>query len=31
MIALHKPHPGGILKTYMVDYVLTVLMEEGLI
>jgi len=31
MIALHKPHPGSILKTYMVDYVLTVLMEEGLI
>jgi hypothetical protein len=30
-IALHKPHPGSILKAYVVDYVLTVLTEEGLI
>jgi hypothetical protein len=30
-IALHKPHPGSIVKTYVVDDVLRLLTEEGLI
>ncbi len=30
-IALHKPHPGKILKLYVVEAVLAVLIEEGLI
>lgn len=31
VIALHKPHPGEILKTYQVDQVLETLEKEGLI
>lgn len=31
VIALHKPHPGSILKLYAVDQVIRVLSEEGLI
>jgi hypothetical protein len=31
MIALHKPHPGAIVKMYVVDELLRVLSEEGLI
>jgi hypothetical protein len=31
LIALHKPHPGNIVKMYVVDEVLRVLTEEGLI
>lgn len=30
-IALHKPHPGNIVKMYIIDDVLRVLTEEGLI
>lgn len=30
-IALHKPHPGSIVKTYVIDAVLQVLTEDGLI
>lgn len=30
-IALHKPHPGNIVKMYVIDDVLRVLIEEGLI
>lgn len=30
-IALHKPHPGNLVKMYIVDDVLRVLTEEGLI
>jgi len=30
-IALHKPHPGNIVKMYVIDDVLRVLKEEGLI
>jgi predicted RNA binding protein YcfA (HicA-like mRNA interferase family) len=30
-IALHKPHPGNIVKLYVIDDVLRVLTEEGLI
>lgn len=30
-IMLHKPHPGSIVKMYVVDEVLRVLTEEGLI
>ncbi|HLV43841.1 MAG TPA: type II toxin-antitoxin system HicA family toxin [Aggregatilineales bacterium] len=30
-IALHKPHPGNIVKMYVVDDVLRMLIEEGLI
>ena len=30
-IALHKPHPGNIVKMYVIDDVLRVLTEEGLI
>jgi hypothetical protein len=31
VIALHKPHPGNIVRMYVVDDVLRVLREEGLI
>ncbi len=31
VIALHKPHPGNNLKTYLIEDVLRVLTEEGLI
>lgn len=31
VIALHKPHPGNIVKMYVVDDVLRMLTEEGLI
>ena len=31
VIALHKPHPGNIVKMYVIDDVLRVLSEEGLI
>ncbi|MGE0255055.1 MAG: type II toxin-antitoxin system HicA family toxin [Alphaproteobacteria bacterium] len=31
VIALHKPHPGNIVKMYVIDDVLRVLTEEGLI
>jgi predicted RNA binding protein YcfA (HicA-like mRNA interferase family) len=31
VIALHKPHPGAIVKMYVVDELLRVLNEEGLI
>jgi hypothetical protein len=30
-ILLHKPHPGTIVKLYVIDDVLRVLVEEGLI
>lgn len=30
-MALHKPHPGNIVKKYVIDDVLRVLTEEGLI
>lgn len=30
-IALHKPHPGNIVKSYVIDYVLETLIEEKLI
>lgn len=30
LIALHKPHPGNVLKLYAVDDVLRLLTEEGL-
>lgn len=30
-ITLHKPHPGNIVKIYVIDDVLRVLTEEGLI
>jgi predicted RNA binding protein YcfA (HicA-like mRNA interferase family) len=30
-IALHKPHPGNIVKSYVVDELLRLLAEEGLI
>ena len=30
-IALHKPHPGNIVKMYVIDEVLRLLSEEGLI
>lgn len=30
-ITLHRPHPGNILKMYVVDAVLETLSEEGLI
>jgi hypothetical protein len=30
-ITLHKPHPGTIVKMYVIDDVLRVLTEEGLI
>ncbi|MGA1207509.1 MAG: type II toxin-antitoxin system HicA family toxin [Litorivicinaceae bacterium] len=30
-IALHKPHPGKIIKMYVINDVLRVLTEEGLI
>lgn len=30
-IALHKPHPGNIVKMYVIANVLRVLTEEGLI
>jgi hypothetical protein len=29
-IALHKPHPGNVVKIYVIDDVLRVLIEEGL-
>jgi hypothetical protein len=31
VIALHKPHPGNIVKLYVIDEVLGTLTEEGLI
>lgn len=31
VIALHKPHPGNIVKMYVIDAVLGLLTEEGLI
>lgn len=31
MVALHKPHPGNIVKMYVIDDVLRMLTEEGLI
>lgn len=31
VIALHKPHPGNIVKMYVIDEVLRVLSEEKLI
>jgi len=31
IIALHKPHPGNVVKMYVVDELLRVLSEEGLI
>jgi predicted RNA binding protein YcfA (HicA-like mRNA interferase family) len=31
MIALHKPHPGNIVKLYVIDDVLRLLREEGLL
>lgn len=31
VIALHKPHPGNIVKAYVIEDVLRVLTEEGLI
>jgi len=31
VVALHKPHPGDIVKRYVIDDVLRVLTEEGLI
>ena len=30
-IALHKPHPGNIVKMYVIDDVLRILIEEDLI
>lgn len=30
-IALHKPHPGNIVKMYVIDDVLRILIEEELI
>lgn len=30
LIALHKPHPGNIVKMYVIDDVLRVLTEEGI-
>lgn len=30
-ISLHKPHPGNIVKMYVIESVLHVLTEEGLI
>ncbi len=30
-ILLHKPHPGNIVKMYVIDYVRQLLIEEGLI
>ncbi|TAD92531.1 MAG: type II toxin-antitoxin system HicA family toxin [Bacteroidetes bacterium] len=29
MINLHKPHPGNIVKRYMIDQVIAVLKENG--
>lgn len=31
IITLHKPHPGNVVKMYVVDELLRVLVEEGLI
>lgn len=31
IIALHKPHPGNIVKSYVIDQVLRLLIEEKLI
>ena len=31
MVALHRPHPGNIVKMYVIDDVLKMLTEEGLI
>lgn len=31
VIALHKPHPGNVVKAYVVEEVLRVLTEEGLL
>jgi hypothetical protein len=30
-IALHKPHPGNIVKRYVIDFVLMTLTEDGLL
>jgi hypothetical protein len=29
IISLHKPHPGNIMKRYMIEQVITVLKENG--
>ena len=31
IIRLHKPHPGNILKIYVVDYVIKEVKEQGLL
>ncbi len=31
LIALHKPHPGNIVKMYVIDNVIEILIEEGLL
>lgn len=31
MVALHRPHPGNIVKMYVMDDVIRMLTEEGLI
>jgi predicted RNA binding protein YcfA (HicA-like mRNA interferase family) len=31
IIALHKPHPGNVVKRYVVEDVIRVLTEEGLL
>ncbi len=31
MVNLHKPHPTNVLKMYVIDEVLRMLVEEGLI
>jgi predicted RNA binding protein YcfA (HicA-like mRNA interferase family) len=31
LITLHKPHPGNIVKMYVIDNVLLLLREEGLL
>ena len=31
MITLHKPHPGSIVRMYVIDDLLRLLSEEGLI
>ncbi|PKP77140.1 MAG: hexulose-6-phosphate synthase [Alphaproteobacteria bacterium HGW-Alphaproteobacteria-3] len=31
IVSLHKPHPGNIVKMYVIDDVMRVLTEEGLL
>ena len=31
IISLHKPHPGNILKMYIIDYVIGALKDQGLL